>query len=172
MVSWYNYVWKMVIKLNYEIIDVKQKEKEKLYKLLQYALYDGSQYIDNDINEDCIFEYRWFDNYFTDNDRNAYFIKSGNAYVGMVMVNENLKFNKDGKCIAEFLIMPRYRRNHIGKKVAYEIFEKFKDNWEVQPMENNPIAYSFWKNIISEYTNGNYITKNDGIEDVFIFNNK
>ena len=55
MVSWYNYVWKLVIKLNYEIIDVKQDEKEKLYKLLQYALYDGSQYIDNDINEDCIF---------------------------------------------------------------------------------------------------------------------
>ena len=52
------------------------------------------------------------------------------------------------------------------------IFEKFKGNWEVQPMDNNPIAYSFWKNIISEYTNGNYITKNDGIEDVFIFNNK
>ena len=38
--------------LNYEIIDVKQDEKEKLYKLLQYALYDGSQYIDNDINEE------------------------------------------------------------------------------------------------------------------------
>ena len=77
-------------KLNYEIIDVKQEEKEKLYKLLQYALYDGSQYIDNDINEDCIFEYRWFDNYFTDNDRNSYFIKSGNAYVGMVMVGVSI----------------------------------------------------------------------------------
>ncbi len=39
-------------------------------------------------------------------------------------------------------------------------------------MENNPIAYSFWKNIIAEYTNNNYVTKNDGTEDVFIFNNK
>ena len=29
------------------------------------------------------------------------------------MVNENLKFNKDGKCIAEFLIMPRFRKKHI-----------------------------------------------------------
>ena len=90
----------------------------------------------------------------------------------MVMVNENLKFNKDGKCIAEFLIMPKFRRNHIGKKVAYEIFDKFKGDWEVQPMENNSVAYSFWKNIISEYTNGNYIVKNNGKEDVFIFNNK
>lgn len=158
--------------MNYEIVDVKQEEKDKLHKLLQYALYDGSQYIENDINEDCIFEYKWFDKYFTDNNRNAYFIKSGNRYLGMIMVNENLKFNKTGKCIAEFLIMPRFRKNHIGKNVAYKIFEKFKGDWEVQPMENNPGAYSFWKKIISEYTNGNYITKNDGIEDVFIFNNK
>ncbi len=158
--------------MKYEIMNVKPAEKEKLYNLLQYALYDSSQYIDNNINEDCIFEYRWFDNYFTDNNRKAYFIKSENSYIGMVMVNEHLKFNKSGKCIAEFLIMPRFRRNHIGKKVAYEIFEKYKGNWEVQPMKNNTIAYSFWKNTISEYTNDNYIIKNDGIEDVFIFNNK
>ena len=45
----------MVIKMKYEIVEVKQEDKEKLYKLLQYALYDGSQYIDNDINNDCIF---------------------------------------------------------------------------------------------------------------------
>ena len=86
--------------MNYEIADVKQEDKDKLYKLLQYALYDSSQYIDNDINEDCVFEYKWFDKYFTDNNRNAYFVKSENRCLGMVMVNENLKFNKSGKCIA------------------------------------------------------------------------
>ena len=157
--------------MNYVIEKVKENEKDKLYKLLQYSLYDGSQYIDNVINEDCVFEYEWFDNYFTDDDRDAYFIKDGNKFLGIVMVNENLKFNKQGKCISEFFIMPTYRRNHLGKKVAYDIFEMYKGDWEVQPMENNPIAYSFWKNIITEYTKGNYITKNDGIEDVFIFNN-
>lgn len=158
--------------MNYELEEVNNNNKEKLYRLLQFSLYDGSQYIDNSINEECLFDYKWFDNYFTDKDRNAYLIKSNHNYLGMVMVNENLKFNKTGKCIAEFLILPKYRRNHLGKKVAYDIFEKFKGDWEVQPMENNPIAYSFWKNIISEYTNNNYIIKNNNIEDVFIFNNK
>jgi predicted acetyltransferase len=85
------------------------------------------------------------------------------------MVNENLKFNKSGKCIAEFLVIPRYRRCHIGKRVAYDIFNMYDGLWEVQPMENNPIAYAFWKNIINEYTNGNYEIKNDGVEDVFLF---
>ncbi len=101
------------------------------------------KYIDNDINENCIFEYSWFDNYFEGADRNAYFIKNNDNYLGMVFVNENLQFNKKGKSIAEFLILPKYRRNHLGKRVAYEIFNKLKGNWEVQPMENNPIAYFF-----------------------------
>ena len=158
--------------MDYEIVKALEQEKDKLYRLLQYALYDGSQYIDNEMNSECIFEYKWFDNYFTDTNRDAYFIKNKENYLGMVLVNENLKFNHNGKCIAEFLILPKYRRHHLGKKVAYDIFEKYKGDWEVQPMENNPVAYSFWKNIISEYTNGEYKIKNDGKEDVFIFNNK
>ena len=158
--------------MDYEIVKVKKEDKDKLYRLLQYALYDGSQYIDNDIDEECRFEYGWFDNYFTDDDRDAYFIKNGKSYLGMAMVNENLKFNEEGKCISEFLILPKYRRCHIGKRVAYDIFNMFKGDWEVQPMENNPTAYAFWENIINEYTNGNYSVKNDGIEDVFMFKTK
>ena len=155
--------------MNYVLEKVNDSKKDILFHLLQFSLYDGSQYIENDLNKDCLYDYRWFNNYFTDLDRDAYFIKNNDEYLGFVMVNENLKFNKSGKCIAEFLIMPRYRRNHIGKKVAIDIFNMYDGEWEVQPMENNPIAYAFWKNTINEYTNGNYEVKNDGIEDVFLF---
>ena len=158
--------------MNYQLISVENTDKDKLYKLLQFALYDGSNYIDNDIDDNINFQYTWFNNYFEDEDRHAYFIKNNNKYLGMVMINENLKFINQGKCIAEFFILPNYRRNHIGKRVAYDIFNKFNCKWEVQPMENNPIAYKFWKNIIEEYTNGFYEIKNDGIEDVFIFDSK
>ena len=109
--------------MDYEIVAADVKDKDKLYRLLQYALYDSSQYIDKNINEERIFEYRWFDNYFTDSDRNAYFIKNGKDYLGMVMVNEYLKFNNTGKSIAEFFILPKYRRKHIGKK-SHMIFLK------------------------------------------------
>ena len=129
--------------MKYKIVNATEKDKDKLYRLLQYALYDGSQYVNNEINKDCIFEYDWFDNYFTDKDRHAYFIKNDNKYLGMVLINSHLKFNNEGKSVSEFLILPRYRRCHIGKKVAYDIFEKFKGNREVQPMKNNTIAYDF-----------------------------
>ena len=34
--------------MNYQLISVENTDKDKLYKLLQFALYDGSNYIDND----------------------------------------------------------------------------------------------------------------------------
>ena len=111
--------------MNYQLISVENTDKDKLYKLLQFALYDGSNYIDNDIDDNINFQYTWFNNYFEDEDRHAYFIKDNNKYLGMVMINENLKFINQGKCIAEFFILPKYRRNHIGKRVAYDIFNKF-----------------------------------------------
>lgn len=36
--------------MNYKIDEVKAEEKEILYNMLQFALYGGSKYIENKIN--------------------------------------------------------------------------------------------------------------------------
>ena len=38
--------------MDFKLEKVEPKDKEKLYRLLQFALYDGSQYIDNDTNKE------------------------------------------------------------------------------------------------------------------------
>lgn len=154
--------------MNYKLEKVKLEEKEILYNLLQFALYDGSKYIENKINNNGVFDYKWFDNYFTDNDRYAYFIKNEfDDLIGFVMINQNMKLLSNGHSVAEFLILPYYRRNHIGKKVAFDIFEHFKGNWEVEPIENSEEAYCFWKNVISDYTKDNFKYE----DKIFVFNN-
>ena len=147
---------------------VTSEEKAILYNLLQFAIYDASQYVDIDLNESGFFNYDWFENYFTDHDRDAYFIKMDDKLIGFVMVNENLKIYSNGKSIAEFLILPSYRRKKIGKQVAITIFDMYLGNWEVEPIENSIQAYKFWQNTIKEYTNNNYEEKNR----IFTFNNK
>ena len=148
---------------------VLKKDKKKLYRLLQFSLYDGSFFIENVINEDCLFDYTWFDKYFTDKNRESYFIKYENKIAGFVMVNKHLKVLNEGYSVAEFLILPYYRRKHFGREAAFKVFQ-LHDKWEIQPMDNNHIAYNFWKNVIKEYTNNNYEVKSfTDMEDVFIF---
>lgn len=146
---------------------VELKDKDVLFRLLQYSLFEESATDLNEMNEEAIFEYKWFENYFYDADRFAYFVKLENKIVGFVMVNKNLeKINSENAhSIAEFMIIPKYRRKNIGKNVANQVFEMFKGGWEVKPSFGSDVAYKFWENVIKEYTNGTYKFE-DGI---FIF---
>ena len=148
---------------------VKKEEKEILYRLLQYSLFEESETDLNEMNEQAEFEYKYFDAYFTDDDRYAYFIKEKetNKLLGFSLVNEHVQKFENGHSIAEYLVIPKYRRNKIGKNVAFEIFNRFPGNWEVSPSYNSEKAYLFWKHVIEEYTKNNYKFE-DGM---FLFNN-
>lgn len=156
--------------MKYYLDRVKEENKEILYRLLEYSLFEESLNDGNEMNNDAIFEYKYFDNYFNNKDRDAFFVKSkeDNKLLGFVMINSYMQFFKEGHSIAEFMIIPKYRRNHIGKQVAIECFNMYKGNWEVAPSFGSKIAYNFWKKVIDEYTNG----KNEFNNEIFIFNNK
>ena len=156
--------------IQYKLDRVKVEDKDILYRLLQYSLFEESLTDLNEMNEEAIFEYKWFDSYFQDNDREAYIIKEQetNKILGFAMVNQYMQKSKDGHSIAEFMIVPKYRRLKIGKRVAIELFNMHKGNWEVKPSYGSVVALSFWKSVIDEYTQ-NENTFKDGI---FIFESK
>ena len=149
---------------------VKKEESDILYRLLQYSLFEESETDLNEMNDEALFEYKYFDLYFTDNDRYAFFIKEydTNKILGFVMINKYMQKYKEGHSIAEYLVIPKYRRNKIGKQVAFEVFDKFPGNWEVEPSYYSEKAYLFWKKTISEYTNNNYKYE----DEIFMFNNE
>lgn len=149
---------------------VLEDKKDTLYRLLEYSLYEESLNDGNEMNDEAIFEYKYFDKYFTDNDRDAFFIreKDTNKLLGFVMINTYMQKNDNGHSIAEFLVIPKYRRCKIGKRVAFECFNMYKGIWEVSPSFNSESAYLFWKKVIDEYTNG----KNEFVDGLFIFENK
>ena len=155
--------------MNTYLDKVTIENKEILYRLLQYSLFEESETDLNEMNATAEYEYKYFDDYFTDKTREAYFIREENTnkLLGFVMVNTYTKIFDKGYSIAEYMVIPKYRRNKIGKKIAIEIFNKHKGNWEVRPSLNSERAYLFWKNVVEEYTNNNYQFK-DGM---FIFTN-
>ena len=68
---------------------VKEENKDVLYRLLEYSLFEESLNDGNEMNNDAIFEYKYFDLYFTDNERDAFFVKEKetNKLLGFVMIN-------------------------------------------------------------------------------------
>lgn len=156
--------------MNIYLEKVKEENKEVLYRLLEYSLYEESANDLNEMNEEAIFEYKYFNSYFTDDDRDAYFIreKETNKILGFAMVNTYVQVFENGHSIAEFMVIPKYRKNNIGKKVAFELFDRYRGNWEVSPSYNSCSALFFWNKVIKDYTSSNYKFEND----LFLFNNE
>lgn len=156
--------------MNIYLEKVKEENKEVLYRLLEYSLYEESANDLNEMNEEAIFEYKYFNSYFTDDDRDAYFIreKETNKILGFAMVNSYVQVFENGHSIAEFMVIPKYRKNHIGKKVAFELFDRYRGNWEVSPSYNSCSALFFWNKVVKDYTSSNYKFEND----LFLFNNE
>lgn len=148
---------------------VEETQKDILYRLLQYSLFEESLNDHNDMKEDALFEYPWFENYFIEKDREAYFIKEQKTdrLLGFVMINTYMQKSESGHSIAEFMVLPKFRRNKIGKKAAIMCFEKHLGNWEVSPSYGSESAYLFWKNVIDEYT----VQKNEYSDGIFLFSN-
>ncbi|MCI8460276.1 MAG: GNAT family N-acetyltransferase [Bacilli bacterium] len=148
---------------------VGNEDREVLYRLLQYSLFEESENDLNEMNAEAIFEYKYFDRYFTDDDRDAYFIRetASNKLLGFAMVNTYMQIYDNGHSIAEYMVIPKYRRNRIGKTVAMELFNRYRGNWEVKPSFNSKKAYLFWEDVVQEYTDNNYDFKNG----IFIFTN-
>ena len=79
--------------IQYKIERVKVADKDTLYRLLQYSLFEESLTDLNEMNDEAIFEYKWFDSYFKDKNRDAYFIKEqkSNKILGFAMVNQYMQ---------------------------------------------------------------------------------
>ena len=55
--------------MEYYLDKVNIKDKDILYRLLQYSLFEESLNDGNEMNKNAIFEYKYFDLYFCYNDR-------------------------------------------------------------------------------------------------------
>lgn len=72
--------------------------------------------------------------------------------LGFVMINTYMQKSGSGHSIAEFMVLPKFRRKKIGKKAVVMCFEKYSGAWEVSPAYGSEQAYLLWKNVIDEYT--------------------
>jgi len=128
---------------------VKIEEKEVLRKLLK----DYQQEIKGPENPG---EYKYLDSYWKKEDRKAFFIKIGKSVGGFVLINNHTVLKREAKSISEFYIVRSFRGRGIGRVVAEMVFESNRGKWEVAEMDGNILAQKFWRNVINEYTNGNF----------------
>jgi len=140
-----------------EVTHVAPDDKPLLQHMMEFYQYDFSEYNDSDLDSHGTFGYRWLDHYWTEDGRHPFIIRVDGRLAGFVLVNRFTYLPNSEWAISEFFIMRKYRRKGIGKTVAFFIFDKFHGVWEVHEPENNQPSHYFWREVISDYTHGQYL---------------
>lgn len=58
--------------------------------------------------------------------------------------------------MGEFFVARPYRRHNAGRAMATLLFDRFPGQWEVREMTTNVNAQAFWRQIIADYTKGDF----------------
>ena len=140
-----------------EIAQASRKDKSILRNLLELCQHDYSEFNQADVDEHGLFGYGYLENYWTEEGRHAFLVRVGGKLAGCVLVRKVEDVDAgSAHSMAEFFILRKYRRRGLGRKVAFQIFDMFPSPWSVSQEKGNLPAQTFWRNVISENTQGNY----------------
>ena len=143
----------------------KYEEKAIVRKLLNFAFYDYSEFNGRDLNMFAEFDYKYLDNYWTEENRFPYIMYVNGKIAGFALVRTGVKVNGEKtNQIAEFLVMRKYRNQGVGKQFAFQVFENHPGLWYIDQEINNIPAQGFWHHIIKEFTKDNFYQSNENEE--------
>jgi len=142
-----------------ELVRVEKGRKEILRNLLEKYEYEFSQYDRGmEINDLGLFGYDYLDNYWTEENRWAYFIMADGRLAGFVMVNDypEDKSRETDFSMAEFFVMHKYRRLGVGTQAAIKAFDLHRGRWQLRRHPCNQPSVGFWDRVVSDYTGGSF----------------
>ncbi|NVC92455.1 hypothetical protein FC650_02085 [Vibrio natriegens] len=58
--------------------------------------------------------------------------------------------------ICDFYVVPYFRKNKVGKRFISNLFETLEGSWEIKQVNGADHAVSFWREVVGDYTSGNF----------------
>lgn len=139
-----------------ELRTPSSSDRTLIRRMMEFYIYDFSQYEDLDLNEHGIYGHDKLDYFWFEPGRTAFLVTVNEKLAGFVLVDEEVLIEGNERSMAEFFVMKKYRRHGVGRHSAVEVFNRLPAKWEVRVIENNEPAKAFWKRVIGEYTVNNF----------------
>jgi predicted acetyltransferase len=140
-----------------DLVPAGPADEPILADLLQPYAREFSEFHPIALSADGRFVYRDLPKYWLDPGKHPFLIKIEAHTAGFVLVQQTHSIPGGHLVweIAEFFVLPKYRRRGIGTQVAHRVWKRFPGTWQVRVLEANDAAVHFWDQSILQFT-GNH----------------
>lgn len=131
---------------------VREEDRELFWNINQKYLYEMTLYYPDEMDERGNYHYGYFEAYFVEPERKAFFIFNDEKMIGFVMLNPYSAIgHSPDYTIAEFTIFPAYRRKRYAFDAARLILSDYRGKWEIKYNEGNAGAKALWTAVTAVY---------------------
>jgi predicted acetyltransferase len=130
--------------MKYTIKAATIKDKPLIHTMLQNYLRDLTAFESIRLNAAGEYEYQYLPYYWTENTRYPYLFYSGDSVSGFALVRKETHFFS----MAEFTILPNFRRNGLGILYAFEVIHKHPGKWHIEYNVKNTAGKKFWNKLV------------------------
>lgn len=93
--------------------------------------------------------YPWFDLYFSEAERWAWLAEVEGTVAGFALVNRHAASGLPAdRVMAEFFILPGFRRRGTGRRFADDVFAAAPGQWELAVLRANGPGLAFWSSVL------------------------
>jgi predicted acetyltransferase len=140
------------------IAEATTDDRQRLEALFELYVYDFSEMLGLDVEEDGHFRVPPLDAYWTDPRCHPFLVRAEGKLAGFALVRDGSRLTGDDAVhdVAELFVMRRYRRKGVGEIAARWLFDRFPGRWEVRQKVENVAATAFWRRVLGRYTNGRF----------------
>lgn len=140
------------------VLPAQPEERQLVTNLLQFYLHDFSEMEALETNEEGLFTWEGFDDFWTQPEHYIFLARCENRVVGFAFIKRGSHHEKADRYdellidMVEFFVLRRYRRQAVGYAMALHCFSAFPGRWQVRVVANNPGAIQFWQKAVADFS--------------------
>ncbi|KJB87695.1 hypothetical protein AZ66_11625 [Paenibacillus sp. E194] len=143
------------------VASAAQVEKQRIQQLIQFYIYDITEYTGAAIQEDGTYRpMPDIDKYWDDPISHHPYLITVNDEAARFLLIRVRDEQSQYYDFAHLFVMRKFRRTGVGRIAAKCIFQQYGGEWELHQLENNIPAHRFWDKVIDEISDGTVTVKN------------
>ena len=130
--------------MDLELAPATASQRDVVGRLLELNSYEFSRIDGRSIGRDGRYGYRYLNAYWSEPGRVPYLFRGDGELAGLALVRRAGTITD----VAEFLVLPKFRRTGVGTRAARLLFAAHPGPWQVRQVAGNDQATSFWHRAI------------------------